>query len=91
MNDTNCSLIFSENEMVVTWFFMTGMTTKKIAEWTSLSEKSVNYLKKSVMKKVGAKNSNELIIWLLNNNQTFSYKRSGSSKLHRYIAVSENG
>lgn len=91
MNDTNCRLTFSENEMIVTWFFMTGMTTKQISEWTNLSEKSVNYLKKSVMKKVGAKNSNELIIWLLNNNQSFCYKRSESSKLHRNIAVSKNG
>ncbi|WP_210451186.1 helix-turn-helix transcriptional regulator [Pantoea ananatis] len=58
---------FSENEIAVAWFFMTGMKSKQIAEWIGISEKSVGYYKRKVMRKIGVKNNNEFIIWLLEN------------------------
>ncbi|CRH29254.1 hypothetical protein BN1182_BA_00010 [Pantoea ananatis] len=43
----------TENEVAVTWFFMTGMTLKQIAEWSGLKEKTVSYYKRRVMRKIG--------------------------------------
>ncbi|KTS72220.1 helix-turn-helix transcriptional regulator [Pantoea stewartii] len=62
---------FTEKEIMVTWFFMTGMTMKQIAEWTNIPEKSVSYFKRKVMRKVGVDNDNEFIMWFLENRQTY--------------------
>lgn len=45
MDNTQRCMSFTENEVAVTWFFMTGMTLKQIAEWLGLTEKSVSYYK----------------------------------------------
>lgn len=39
MDNTQRFLFFTENEVAVTCFFMTGMTLKQIAEWSGLKEK----------------------------------------------------
>ncbi|KTS24926.1 helix-turn-helix transcriptional regulator [Pantoea stewartii] len=62
---------FTEKEIMVTWFFMTGMTMKQIAEWTNIPEKSVIYFKRKIMRKVGVDNDNEFIMWFLENRQTY--------------------
>lgn len=67
MDNTRRFLSFNENEFAVTWFFMTGMTLKQIAEWSGLNEKAVSYYKRRVMRKIGVKNNNEFIMWLLEN------------------------
>ncbi len=62
-DNTRRYIYFTENEIAVSWFFMTGMNLRQIAEWTGLKEKSVNDYKKRVMRKVGVKNNNELKMW----------------------------
>lgn len=74
MDNAKRCLTFTENEVAVTWFFMTGMTVRQIAEWMSLQEKTVSYYKRRVMKKIGVKNDNEFIMWFLENR--LSYQRS---------------
>lgn len=51
MDNAKRCLTFTENEVAVTWFFMTGMTVRQIAEWMNLPEKAVSYYKRRVMKK----------------------------------------
>ena len=66
-DNTQCRLSLTEHEVAVTWFFMTGMTLKQIAEWSGLKEKTVSYYKRRVMRKIGVKNNNEFIMWFLKN------------------------
>ncbi len=67
---------------------MTGMTLKQIAEWSGISEKSVSYYKRRVMKKIGVKNNNEFIIWFLENRKNYQSSCSQFSILRRRLPVS---
>jgi len=58
-------VVLSEVELTVIWFFMTGMKMEEIAERTGLKKQSVSYFKRKVMRKIGAENSSELIVWYL--------------------------
>ncbi|KAF6660648.1 helix-turn-helix transcriptional regulator [Enterobacteriaceae bacterium EKM102V] len=90
MDNTQRCLSFTENEVAVTWFFMTGMTMKQIAEWSGIPEKSVSYYKRRVMKKIGAENNNEFIIWFLKNRKNYQESRAESGVLRRRIPDSGN-
>ncbi|MEJ1268928.1 helix-turn-helix transcriptional regulator (plasmid) [Pantoea allii] len=83
MDNAQRCLTFTENEVAVTWFYMTGMTMKQIAEWSGIPEKSVSYYKKRVMKKIGVANNNEFIIWFLENRNTYQESRMEFSILRR--------
>lgn len=50
---------------------MTGMCAHDISIKTGIKLNSVYYIKKKIMKKIGAKNNNELIIWFLSNRKDF--------------------
>ncbi|MGP2417205.1 helix-turn-helix transcriptional regulator [Pantoea ananatis] len=91
MDNTQCYLSFNENEVAVTWFFMTGMTMKQIAEFSGLPEKSVSYYKRRVMRKIGVKNNNEFIMWFLGKREIFQGSRAEIGILRRRISVSQNG
>ncbi|NQE77540.1 helix-turn-helix transcriptional regulator [Pantoea ananatis] len=91
MDNTQCYLSFNENEVAVTWFFMTGMTMKQIAEFSGLPEKSVSYYKRRVMRKIGVKNNNEFIMWFLGKREIFQDSRAEIGILRRRISVSQNG
>ncbi len=82
-DNTQRDLSFTENEVAVTWFFMTGMSLKQIAEWSGLPEKSVSYHKRRVMRKVGVKNNNEFIIWFLKNRPHYQQCATEQSILRR--------
>jgi len=90
MDNTQRRLSFTENEIAVTWFFMTGMTLKQIAEWSGIPEKSVSYYKRRVMKKIGAVNNNEFIIWFLKNRSVYQGRCAEISILRRSTPVSLN-
>ncbi|MDF7788601.1 helix-turn-helix domain-containing protein [Pantoea stewartii] len=75
MDKVNQKLSFTEKEISVTWFYMSGMNMKQIAEWTGLPENSVSYYKRSVMRKIGVKNNNEFIKWLLKSETSQQDKR----------------
>lgn len=90
-DNTRRFLSFTENEVAVTWFFMTGMPLKQIAEWTGLAEKSVSYYKRRVMRKIGVKNSNEFIIWFLENRSNYRGGRAEFSIVRRRAYVAKNG
>jgi len=83
MDNTQRCLAFTENEVAVTWFFMTGMTMKQIAEWLGLKEKTVSNYKRSVMRKIGVKNNNEFIIWFLENRSNYHGGKAEFSILRR--------
>ncbi|MCW0307097.1 helix-turn-helix transcriptional regulator [Pantoea ananatis] len=89
-NYTRHRISLNENEVAVTWFFMTGMTLKQIAEWTGLKEKSVSYYKRRVMRKIGVKNSNEYILWFLKNRAIYQGSSAEFSILRRRISASKN-
>jgi len=91
MDNIRRCMTFTENEIAVTWFFMTGMTSKQIAEWTGLKEKSVSYYKRRVMRKIGVKNNNELIMWLLQNRTIYHSLRAEFSILRRGMPATRNG
>jgi len=78
-----CQLSFSEKEIAVSWFYMTGMTLSKISEWTGLSEKSASHYKRRAMNKVGARNDNEFMIWFLENRQLYLEEKSENSILRK--------
>ena len=82
-DNSQCCVKLTEREIAVTWFFMTGMRLKQIAEWTGLKEKSVSYYKRRVMKKVGVKNNNELIMWFLENRAAYQCHSAELSILRR--------
>lgn len=90
IDNESCPLIFNENEVCVTWFFMTGMTLEQIAEWTGLSKKSVSYYKRRVMRKIGVKNNNEFIIWFLGNRHSYQSNKIEFSILRRSVPIDEN-
>lgn len=90
MDNAQRRLSFTENEVAVTWFFMTGMTLKQIAEWTGLKEKNVSYYKRRVMRKIGVKNSNEYILWFLKNRTVYQDSSAEFSILRRRISASKN-
>lgn len=83
MDNTQPSLFFTDNEVAITWFFMTGMTLKQIAEWVGMSDKTVSYYKRRVMRKVGAKNNSEFIIWFLKNKSIYQEENVELSILRR--------
>lgn len=83
MDNTQRCLFFTENEVAVTWFFMTGMTLKQIAEWSGLKEKTVSYYKRKVMRKIGVKNNNEFIMWFLKNRAIYQDSRAEHGILRR--------
>ncbi|MCT6592920.1 helix-turn-helix domain-containing protein [Pantoea dispersa] len=83
MDNAQRCLSFTEKEIVVTWFFMTGMNMKQIAEWSGIPEKSVSYYKRRVMKKIGVVNNNEFIIWFLENRNNYQGDRAESGILRR--------
>lgn len=87
MDNTQRCLLFTDNEVSVTWFFMTGMTIKQIAEWSGLKEKSVSYYKKRVMRKIGVRNNNEFIMWFLENRINYQESRVELSILRRRMPV----
>lgn len=91
MKNGNKPISFTGNEVAVTWFFMTGMTMKQIAEWSGIPEKSVSYYKRRVMKKIGAENNNELIMWFLENRHDYKENLSEMNILIRRIPTSRNG
>ncbi|MGC6657704.1 helix-turn-helix transcriptional regulator [Pantoea sp. EEL5] len=82
-DNTRRYIYFTENEIAVSWFFMTGMNLRQIAEWTGLKEKSVNDYKKRVMRKVGVKNNNELKMWFLQNRLVYNNHCAELSILRR--------
>ncbi|KTS72227.1 helix-turn-helix transcriptional regulator [Pantoea stewartii] len=82
-DNTRRYIYFTENEIAVSWFFMTGMNLRQIAEWTGLKEKSVNNYKKRVMRKVGVKNNNELKMWFLQNRLVYNNRCAELSILRR--------
>jgi DNA-binding NarL/FixJ family response regulator len=90
-DNTQRFLLFTENEVAVTWFFMTGMTLKQIAEWSGLKEKTVSYYKRRVMRKIGVKNNNEFIMWFLKNREIYQGSRAEYGILRRRMSVSQNG
>ncbi len=90
MKNDNKPISFTETEVAVTWFFMTGMTMKQIADWYGISEKSVSYYKRRAMKKIGAENNNEYIMWFLENRHDFKENLSEMSILRRMISTSRN-
>ncbi|MDN4129995.1 MULTISPECIES: helix-turn-helix transcriptional regulator [Pantoea] len=90
MDNAKRYLSFTENEVAVTWFFMTGMTMKQIAEWSGIPEKSVSYYKRRVMKKIGVVNNNEFIIWFLENRNNYQEKHMEFSILRRRAPWSRN-
>ncbi|QAB32671.1 helix-turn-helix transcriptional regulator [Pantoea ananatis] len=90
MDNTQRCLCFTENEVAVTWFFMTGMTLKQIAEWSGLKEKKVSYYKRRVMRKIGVKNNNEFIMWFLKNRAVYQDSSAEFSILRRRISASKN-
>lgn len=59
------NVVLSEVEITVIWFYMTGLRIEQIAERTGLKAQSVSYFKRKVMRKIGAENSNFLIIWYI--------------------------
>lgn len=85
------NLSFTENEVAVTWFFMTGMSLKQIGEWSGLPEKSVSYYKRRVMRKIGVNNNNEFIIWFLKNRKNFQCGAAEKIILHRHKSAPKNG
>ncbi|MBC0855525.1 helix-turn-helix transcriptional regulator [Pantoea stewartii] len=87
MDNTRRCITFTENEIAVSWFFMTGMNLRQIAEWTGLKEKSVSYYKRRVMRKVGVKNNNELIQWFLENRAVYQGRSAEFSILRRSTPV----
>ncbi len=89
MDNTQRCLSFTENEVAVTWFFMTGMTMRQISEWSGIPEKSVSYYKRRVMKKIGVKNNNEFIIWFLENRENYQDSRAEFSILRRKSPASK--
>ncbi|PKC45550.1 hypothetical protein V461_05985 [Pantoea ananatis BRT98] len=91
MDNAQRCLSFTENEVAVTWFFMTGMTMKQIAEWSGIPEKSVSYYKRRVMKKIGAVNNNEFITWFLQNKKNYQGSHVEFSILRRRTPASRNG
>lgn len=90
MDNTRRCLSFNENEVAVTWFFMTGMTLKQIAEWSGLNEKAVSYYKRRVMRKIGVKNNNEFIMWFLENRLIYQDSSEELSILRRSTPDSRN-
>ncbi|MGX9244092.1 MULTISPECIES: helix-turn-helix transcriptional regulator [Pantoea] len=90
MDNAQRKVVFTENEVAVTWFFMTGMTMKQIAEWTGLPEQSISYYKKRVMRKVGANNNNEFIIWFLKNRKSYQYTMVEYTILRRRMPINRN-
>lgn len=84
------SLSFTDNEVSVTWFYMTGMTEKEISEWTGLPKKSVSYYKRRMMRKIGVKNNNEFIMWFLENRQSYQSHRLEFSKPRGWVPVHAN-
>ncbi|MDE8555935.1 helix-turn-helix transcriptional regulator [Pantoea agglomerans] len=90
MDNTQRCMSFTENEVAVTWFFMTGMTLKQIAEWLGLTEKSVSYYKRRVMRKIGVKNNNEFIMWYLGNRTIYQGGAVEFSILRRSAPDSHN-
>ncbi|MCW0323510.1 helix-turn-helix transcriptional regulator [Pantoea dispersa] len=90
MDNAQRCLSFTEKEVAVTWFFMTGMTMKEIAEWSGIPEKSVSYHKRRVMKKIGVVNNNEFIIWFLENRKNYQGGRVESAILRRRTPASRN-
>ncbi|MBD8144405.1 helix-turn-helix transcriptional regulator [Pantoea agglomerans] len=90
MDNTQRCMSFTENEVAVTWFFMTGMTLKQIAEWLGLTEKSVSYYKRRVMRKIGVKNNNEFIMWYLGNRSIYQGSAAEFSILRRSVPDSRN-
>jgi DNA-binding NarL/FixJ family response regulator len=90
MDNAQRCLSFTEKEVAVTWFFMTGMTMKAIAEWSGIPEKSVSYHKRRVMKKIGVVNNNEFIIWFLENRKNYQGGRAESGILRRRTPASRN-
>lgn len=90
MDNTQRCMSFTENEVAVTWFFMTGMTLKQIAEWLGLTEKSVSYYKRRVMRKIGVKNNNEFIMWYLRNRSIYQGSAAEFSILRRSVPDSRN-
>lgn len=91
MDNTQRFLLFTENEVAVTWFFMTGMTLRQIAEWTGFKEKTVSYYKRRVMRKIGVKNNNEFIMWFLKNREIYQGRRAEYGILRRRMSVPQNG
>ena len=73
MAKNNCILKLSEEEVTITWFFMTGMSVRGISKWMGLPEKKISYYKRRAMKKIGAKNNNEFIMWFLE--KSFNYRK----------------
>ncbi|WP_042958569.1 helix-turn-helix transcriptional regulator [Erwinia tasmaniensis] len=90
MDNTRRFLSFNENEVAVTWFFMTGMTLKQIAEWSGLNEKAVSYYKRRMMRKIGVKNNNEFIMWFLENRLIYQNSSEELSILRRSAPDSRN-
>jgi len=91
MDNAQRRLSFTENEVMVTWFFMTGMTMKQIAEWSGIPENSVSYYKRRVMKKLGIVNNNEFIMWFLENRTSYQDSCAEFTILRRRNPASRDG
>lgn len=64
INKEGKTVTFSENEICILWFLITGMTSRKISKWMNMPEKMVSYYKVKAMKKIKVKNKVELNMWL---------------------------
>ncbi|WP_315975542.1 helix-turn-helix transcriptional regulator [Pantoea dispersa] len=66
------SVVLSDVETIVIWFIMTGLKLEYIAYRVGMRHQSVSYLKRRIMRKLGAKNNNELIVWYISQRRGLS-------------------
>ncbi|MBC0853631.1 helix-turn-helix transcriptional regulator [Pantoea stewartii] len=55
----------TEQELSLSWLFMTGMTVNQIAYQMASPVHVIYYLKQKIMQKVGVRNNSEFILWLI--------------------------
>ncbi|MFB4339683.1 LuxR C-terminal-related transcriptional regulator [Pantoea sp. CS_6] len=55
----------TEQELSLSWLFMTGMTVNQIAYQMASPAHVIYYLKQKIMQKVGVRNNSEFILWLI--------------------------
>lgn len=70
-NNSGQTIVFSDQEVWVTWLFMTGMRGHDIAFRMGLSAKAVSFHKRSAMKKAGVSNAAEFFLWFLSNHRHY--------------------
>jgi len=70
------SITLSDNEVVILWFLITGMASRRISHWLDMPESMVSYYKIRAMKKVKARNKAELLMWFTENRPPYKEQRS---------------